>query len=166
MSKFKPETVRKRPQIQKNGGMYIFPECIGNVNWKLLNKDDRRSSNPLPADNFKKKPTPNNMMRSFSRINKSTSCLTSIFQKTFNRFVENFEPQCITGKIYSRHLFRNRGFINCRSSGRNQIYAFVTLVQSSTSVAQCLDQFTDNAFSYSRLIKTHLPFRINKWVCI
>ena len=44
------------------------------------------------------------MMRNFSRINKSTSCLTSIFQKTFIRFLKDFGPQCITGMH-----FRNRG---------------------------------------------------------
>ena len=44
------------------------------------------------------------MMRNFSRINKSTSCLTSIFQKTSIRFLKHFGPQCITGMH-----FRNRG---------------------------------------------------------
>ena len=29
----------------KDGGMYIFPECVTNANWKLLNKDDKRSPN-------------------------------------------------------------------------------------------------------------------------
>ena len=43
------------------------------------------------------------MMRNFSRINKS------IFQKTFIRLLKDFGPQCITGKMHSRYLFRNRG---------------------------------------------------------
>ena len=51
------------------------------------------------------------MMRNFSRINKSTSCLTSIFQKTSIRFLKDFGPQYIAGKMYSRHLFRNRGLL-------------------------------------------------------
>ena len=29
----------------KDGGMYIFPGCIANVNWKLLNTDDIGSLN-------------------------------------------------------------------------------------------------------------------------
>ena len=29
----------------KDGGMYIMPGCIANVNWKLLNKDETRSAN-------------------------------------------------------------------------------------------------------------------------
>ena len=33
----------------------------------------------------------------------------SIFQKTAIRFLKDFGPQYITGKMYSRHLFRNRG---------------------------------------------------------
>ena len=46
------------------------------------------------------------MMRNFSRINKSTSCLTSNFQKISICFLKDFGPQCITGKIYSCDLFR------------------------------------------------------------
>ena len=48
------------------------------------------------------------MMRHFSRINKSTSCLTSTFQKTFIRLLKDFGPQCLTGKIYNCHLFFQR----------------------------------------------------------
>ena len=29
----------------KDGDVYIFPGCIANVSWKLLNKDDTRSPN-------------------------------------------------------------------------------------------------------------------------
>ena len=49
------------------------------------------------------------MMGNFCRIDKSTSCLTSIFQKTSICFPKNFGPQCITGKMYSCHLFWGNG---------------------------------------------------------
>ena len=39
------------------------------------------------------------MMRNFSKINKSAFCLTSIFQKTFIRFFEDFGPQRIIRNI-------------------------------------------------------------------
>ena len=58
----------------EDSGMYIFPQCIAKVNWKLLSKDDTRSPNDI---------------RNFSRINKSTSCLTSILQKTSIRFLKD-----------------------------------------------------------------------------
>ena len=35
-----------------------------------------------------------------------------IFQKTSIRFLKDFGPQCIIGKMYSRHLFCNRGIIH------------------------------------------------------
>ena len=47
----------------------------------------------------------NQMMRNLGRMNKSSSFLTSIFQKTSIRFLKDFGPQCITGKMYSRAIF-------------------------------------------------------------
>ena len=59
------------------------------------------------------------MMRSFTRINKSTSGLTSIFQNTSIGFLKDFGPQCITGKMCICHLFRNGRFqiFNLRGRG-------------------------------------------------
>ena len=49
----------------EDGGVYIFPECIANVERELLNRDDH-------------------LMRNFSsKKTKSTSCLTSVVQKTY-----------------------------------------------------------------------------------
>ena len=54
-----------------------------------------------------------------------------ISQKISIRF-KNFKPQCIAGKIYSRHLFRNRGLtIACLQSDfavndQTKIYSLTT----------------------------------------
>ena len=39
----------------------------------------------------------------------STSCLAFMFKKTSVRFLKDFGPQCMNGKMYSSHLFLNRG---------------------------------------------------------
>ena len=68
------------------------------------------SQDALPMENYWIKMTQDHrIMRNFSRINKSTSCPKSIFQKTSIRFLKDFGPPCITGKIWSRHLFCNGG---------------------------------------------------------
>ena len=68
---------------------------------------------PRSIENYWRKVTQDHlMMRNFNRINKSTSCLTSVFQNTSILFLQDFGPQCITGKMYRRHLFRNHGFIS------------------------------------------------------
>ena len=76
------------------------------------------------------------MMRNFNRINKSTSCLTSIFEKTSIRFLKDFGPQCITGKMYSRHFFRNRGLYSLTNDSTFRSSVFIRrdlILQALTS---------------------------------
>ena len=59
---------------------------------------------PMSIENYGIKMTQDHqMMRNLSRINKS------IFQTKTIRFLKDFGPQCITGKMCTHHLFRNRG---------------------------------------------------------
>ena len=63
-----------------------------------------QDASPMSTENYGIKMTQDHqMMRNFSRTNKS------IFQKTFIRLLKDFGPQCITGNLYTHHLFRNRG---------------------------------------------------------
>ena len=69
----------------------IFSECIANVKWKLLNKDNTRSLK----------------LEKFLHSKQIDLLPTSIVKKY--PFLKDFRPQCIAGKMYIRHPFLNRG---------------------------------------------------------
>ena len=92
---------------------------------------------PTSIENYGIKMTQDHLMiRNFSKINKSTSCLTFIFQKIFVRFLKNFGPQCITGKMYRLYFFRNRGLYSLTNDSTFRSSVFIRrdlMLQALTS---------------------------------
>ena len=87
-------------------------------------------------------------MRNFGRINKSTSSLTSILQTTSIRLLKDFGPQCITGKMYSPHRFRNHGSILSNIETLVNFVSFLSLYIYSSTILLIINfiQFTFHVF--------------------
>ena len=76
---------------------------FSNFKWKLLTEDHKRSPNDEKI---------------YQNKQVALLGLGLSFKKHMFAFFKDFRPQCTLGKMYIRHLFRNRGFQSTTPFGR------------------------------------------------
>ena len=76
---------------EKDGGMYILPECIASIKTQCLNKDDTKSPND----------------EKFHHNEEINLLPYACLQKTSIPFFKRFPTAKYSGKMYIRHLFRH-----------------------------------------------------------